>query len=72
VLSDAEKRRQYDLYGPNEDSNVRQRGRGRGGFYEHDPTHGFEAGHVFTFEEIIIIILDYWEWDSDSPGSFYS
>ena len=45
VLSDAEKRRQYDLYGPEQANNVRthQRGR-RSGFYEYDPTHGFEAG----------------------------
>ena len=43
VLSDAEKRRQYDLYGPEQANNVRTRGHRRG-FYEHDPTHGFEAG----------------------------
>jgi len=51
VLSDAEKRRQYDLYGPEQANNVRthQRGR-RSGFYEYDPTHGFEAD--MTAEEI--------------------
>ena len=45
MLSDAEKRRQYDLYGPEQANNVRSHNRGqRSGFYEHDPTHGFEAG----------------------------
>lgn len=51
VLSDPEKRRQYDLYGPLEN----QGGMGRGGraargFYEHDPSHGFESD--MTAEEI--------------------
>lgn len=51
VLSDAEKRRQYDLYGPEQANNVRSHHRGRrSGFYEHDPTHGFEAD--MTAEEI--------------------
>jgi len=51
VLSDAEKRRQYDLYGPEQANNVRSNNRGhRSGFYEHDPTHGFEAD--MTAEEI--------------------
>ena len=49
VLSDTEKRRQYDLYGPMEERNSRQ-SRGRQGFYEHDPTHGFESD--MTAEEI--------------------
>ena len=55
-MSDSEKRRQYDLYGP-EVSNgggggggSSHRRRGRNGFYEFDPTHGFEAD--MTAEEI--------------------
>jgi len=52
VLSDPEKRRQYDLYGPMENQPSRpSRGRHNGhGFYEHDPTHGFESD--MTAEEI--------------------
>ncbi len=54
VLSDSEKRRQYDLYGPEVAANGgvsgHRRHRGRGGFYEYDPTHGFEAD--MTAEEI--------------------
>jgi len=53
VLSDAEKRKQYDLYGPEEAQQARsRRSRGRHGFYEggHDPTHGFEGD--MTAEEI--------------------
>jgi len=49
VLSDTEKRRQYDLYGPMEERTSRP-SRGRHGFYEHDPTHGFESD--MTAEEI--------------------
>lgn len=49
VLSDSEKRRQYDLYGPMESQPSRPN-RGRHGFYEHDPTHGFESD--MTAEEI--------------------
>lgn len=54
VLSDPQKRRQYDLYGPEEASNGfssgARRHRSNGGFYEYDPTHGFEA--EMTPEEI--------------------
>ena len=88
MLSDTEKRRQYDLYGPMEERTSRPRyvhmyiifteisystethvlllffllfdltnfffiffcSRGRHGFYEHDPTHGFESD--MTAEEI--------------------
>ena len=49
MLSDTEKRRQYDLYGPMENQPSRS-SRGRHGFYEHDPTHGFESD--MTAEEI--------------------
>jgi DnaJ family protein B protein 12 len=42
VLSDPEKKRQYDLHGPMESQNSRP-SRGRHGFYEQDPTHGFES-----------------------------
>ena len=49
VLSDPEKKRQYDLYGPMESQPSRPN-RGRHGFYEHDPTHGFESD--MTAEEI--------------------
>lgn len=48
VLSDPEKRRQYDLYGPLE--NQGGRNAGRRGFHEHDPSHGFESD--MTAEEI--------------------
>jgi len=50
VLSDAEKRRQYDLYGPEVASSGSSGRRGRSGFYEHDPSHGFESD--MTAEEI--------------------
>jgi len=51
VLSDAEKRRQYDLYGPEVvSSSGTSARRGRSGFYEHDPSHGFESD--MTAEEI--------------------
>jgi len=51
VLSDAEKRKQYDLYGPEQMQQSSSGGRrGRHGFYEHDPTHGFESD--MTAEEI--------------------
>jgi len=53
VLSDAEKRKQYDLYGPEhmqQSGGGGGRGRGRGGFYEYDPSHGFESD--MTAEEI--------------------
>ncbi|TRY80811.1 hypothetical protein TCAL_09273 [Tigriopus californicus] len=53
VLSDKEKRRQYDLYGPEGTTTTSSGGnahRGRHGFYEYDPTHGFEAD--MTAEEI--------------------
>jgi len=52
VLSDAEKRKQYDLYGPEQmqqSSGHSRRGR-HGHFYENDPTHGFESD--MTAEEI--------------------
>ena len=49
VLSDPEKKRQYDLYGPMESQPSRPN-RGRHGFYEHDPSHGFESD--MTAEEI--------------------
>ena len=42
MLSDPEKKRQYDLHGPMESQNSRP-SRGRHGFYEQDPTHGFES-----------------------------
>jgi len=50
VLSDPEKKRQYDLYGPMESQPSGRQGRGRHGFHEHDPTHGFESD--MTAEEI--------------------
>ena len=46
VLSDEGKRRQYDLYGSDEDQAARSSGRRhhRGGFYEYeDPSHGFQV-----------------------------
>jgi len=52
VLSDAEKRKQYDLYGPEQmqqSAGHSRRGR-HGHFYENDPTHGFESD--MTAEEI--------------------
>ena len=52
VLSDPEKKRQYDLYGPMDSQptgGCRSR-RTRQGFYENDPTHGFESD--MTAEEI--------------------
>merc|ERR1719210_783476 len=49
VLSDAEKKRQYDLYGAEEP--VRSRRSHQHGFYEYDdPSHGFQAD--MTAEEI--------------------
>ena len=42
VLSDPEKKRQYDLHGPMDSQNSRP-SRNRQGFYEQDPTHGFES-----------------------------
>ena len=49
VLSDAEKKRQYDLYGDEEP--VRSRRSHHHGFYEYeDPSHGFQAD--MTAEEI--------------------
>merc|ERR1719334_174742 len=43
VLSDTEKKRQYDLYGDEDVSSPRSRG-GRHGFYEYDdPSHGFQG-----------------------------
>ena len=42
-MSEPEKRRQYDLYGPMESQPSGRPSRGRHGFYEHDPTHGFES-----------------------------
>merc|ERR1719232_2284107 len=52
VLSDPEKKRQYDLYGPmdSQPTGRPSRGRGHHGFYEYDPTHGFESD--MTAEEI--------------------
>lgn len=53
VLSDEGKRRQYDLYGSDEDQVSRSSGRRshRGGFYEYeDPSHGFQGD--MTAEEI--------------------
>jgi len=52
VLSDAEKKRQYDLYG-DEEPRAGRGGRGghHGGFYEYeDPSHGFQGD--MTAEEI--------------------
>ena len=50
VLSDTEKKRQYDLYGDEDVSSPRSRG-GRHGFYEYDdPSHGFQGD--MTAEEI--------------------
>ena len=46
VLSDEGKRRQYDLYGSDEEQAARSSGRRhhRGGFYEYeDPSHGFQV-----------------------------
>jgi len=49
VLSEPEKKRQYDLYGDEEPA--RSRGGGRHGFYEYeDPSHGFQGD--MTAEEI--------------------
>ena len=62
VLSDPEKKRQYDLHGPMESQNSRP-SRGRHGFYEQDPTHGFEsdmsAEEIFNmfFGEIDFFLL---------------
>lgn len=50
VLSDADKRKQYDLYGPEQVSSSSGPSRNRHGFYEFDPSHGFEAD--MTPEEI--------------------
>jgi len=51
VLSEPEKKRQYDLYGDEEVSSPRSRGGHRGGFYEYeDPSHGFQGD--MTAEEI--------------------
>ena len=50
VLSEPEKRRQYDLYGPMDSQPSGCPRRGRQGFHEHDPTHGFESD--MTAEEI--------------------
>eukprot|EP00093_Oithona_nana_P006497 06497.XXX_171405_172296_1 [CDS] Oithona nana genome sequencing. len=51
VLSDPEKKRQYDLYGPMDSQPTGPRSRRtRHGFYENDPTHGFESD--MTAEEI--------------------
>jgi len=50
VLSEPEKKRQYDLYGDEEVSSPRNRGN-RQGFYEYeDPSHGFQGD--MTAEEI--------------------
>ncbi|VDM68952.1 unnamed protein product [Strongylus vulgaris] len=51
VLSNEEKRKQYDLYGTDggNGNNVSSRGQ-RGDFFEYDYTHGFDA--EFTPEEI--------------------
>jgi len=40
VLSDATKRRQYDVYG---DEEPRSSGRSSHGFHDHDPSHGFQG-----------------------------
>lgn len=52
VLSEPEKKRQYDLYGEEEGSSSRgHRRTNRGGFYEYeDPSHGFQGD--MTAEEI--------------------
>lgn len=50
VLSDPEKRRQYDLYGTADERHSARHRHHRSGFYEYDPTHGFEAD--MTAEEI--------------------
>jgi len=51
VLSDPEKKRQYDLYGPMDSQPSGRSGRGRHGFHgDNDPTHGFESD--MTAEEI--------------------
>ena len=48
MLSDPEKKRQYDLHRPIESQKLRP-SQGRHGFYEQDPTHGFESDmSVFT------------------------
>ena len=66
VLSDPEKKRQYDLHGPMESQNSRP-SRGRHGFYEQDPTHGFEsdmsAEEIFNmfFGEINFLIFRLFE-----------
>uniref|UniRef100_T1JJ41 J domain-containing protein n=1 Tax=Strigamia maritima TaxID=126957 RepID=T1JJ41_STRMM len=41
VLSDAQKRKKYDLYGPEDEA--QRRGRTRDEYYEYDYTRGFEA-----------------------------
>lgn len=43
VLTDAEKRKQYDLHGPESPSNPRMSGRHQGGYHTHGYTRGFEA-----------------------------
>jgi len=51
VLSEPEKKRQYDLYGDEDVSSPRSRGGNRHGFYEYeDPSHGFQGD--MTAEEI--------------------
>lgn len=51
VLSDAEKKRQYDLYGDEEPVRSRRSHHHHHGFYEYDdPSHGFQAD--MTAEEI--------------------
>jgi len=51
VLSEPEKKRQYDLYGDEDISSPRSRGGNRHGFYEYeDPSHGFQGD--MTAEEI--------------------
>jgi len=52
VLSEPEKKRQYDLYGDEDASSPRSRGRNsNGSFYEYeDPSHGFQGD--MTAEEI--------------------
>ena len=61
VLSDAEKKRQYDLYGDEE--LVRSRRSHHQGFYEYeDPSHGFQAD--MTAEEIFNLFFS-----GGSPGS---
>jgi len=51
ILSEPEKKRQYDLYGDEDASSPRSRGGNRQGFYEYeDPSHGFQGD--MTAEEI--------------------